>query len=118
MVVFLLSRTNILFEQIGVEKLRIAIVHNFVQKLVNQAEILSNCRFVQISLKVSLGQLYKLVQEVENKGAVNVGFGRSNQRHIIVGRMNERDAGKLNDRRFLGCLRGYNLVAKVLDFVP
>jgi hypothetical protein len=93
-------------------------VHDLVQQLVDEGEVVSDLAFVELIVEVCFANDDEVVQELDHKCGIDVVLRCRNDSDVIMCRVNEAHSVKANDWRLLCCLGSYDFVAKVHDFGP
>ena len=113
----MLACADVLFEQVGIEKLWVAVVHDFVEELIEEGKVLPHRALVKLTFEVGASHFDKPVKEVQGQCGINIALGAPKESNIVVCRVDKAHARKLDYGRLFRGFRSNNLVAKVQYFI-
>ena len=113
----MLARADVLFEQVGIEELWVAVVHDFVEELVEEGKVLPHRALIELTFEVGAGHLDKPMEEVQGQCGIDIALGAPEESNIVVSRVDKAHARKLDDGCLFRGFRSNNLVAKVQYFI-
>jgi hypothetical protein len=108
---FLIEATllNELLEDLRIHNLWASEIHNLIQDLIDQTEVLLDLLFVQFPTEIGLADEDQLVQELDHHGGVDVGFCSGEEDDVFVGDVDVASTLEHQDGVVTVLLRGHDL---------
>ena len=96
--------------------MRTPIIHNLIQYLVDEAELLLHVVFGDLAIAICLTDEDELIQKLDGHGSVKVGLGGGQEDEVLIGDGDVADPIEQQDGVITVFLGGDHLRAVVLDF--
>lgn len=109
------SLLNKLLENLRIHNLRTPEIHNLIEYLIDQREVLLDLLLVELTTEIGLTDEDQLIEELNDHSSIDVSLGGGQENHVFVGDVDVAGTLKHEDRVVPVLFGGDNLRAEELS---